>query len=105
MKKIILCLVLVFLMGYPLWTDARAQDVQKQDVKMKMERLSGALKPSAKQKVARAAHAIEGQIFASKGKVDVRAAAVSSIQKQFGNLPPPRHGYPRFSGDVRTLEI
>jgi hypothetical protein len=88
MKKIILCLVLVFLMGYPLWTDARAQDVQKQDVKMKMERLSGALKPSAKQKVARAAHAIEGQIFASKGKVDVRAAAVSSIQKQFGNLPP-----------------
>lgn len=88
MKKIILCLVLVLLMGFPFWTDARGQDVQKQDVKIKMERLSGALKPSAKQKVVRAAHAIKGQIFASKGKVDVRAVAASSVKKQFGTLPP-----------------
>jgi hypothetical protein len=88
MKKIILCLIFVFLVGYPHGTDTRAQDIQKQDVKIKMERLSSALKPSARQKVVRAARAIEGQIFASRGKVDVRAAAVSSVQKQFGQLPP-----------------
>ena len=86
MKRILIFLAIFILPAHAFLIEAQAQDVKKQEIRKQMDSLSVHLQPSVRQRVIQSAQALEDKIFSPGSRVDVYAASVSSIKRQFRGL-------------------
>lgn len=82
----ILTLVFIAFLFMKIISAEQAQNVQK-EIKKQNLRITKLLRPSAKQKIARASKEYETRIISSNWQVDYYRTAAEVIKRQFGNLP------------------